>query len=123
MRESAKKVLVVFTDTSSGLDENALRSAASKLESKDIEVIGVAIGSDAFELGYITPHSGNVIDVTVDENPDKLSSEILTLILTGLPVTSRFFLLLSLFFVQDGFFLSKPLRITFLLRSLLSCIR
>lgn len=89
MRESAKKVLVVFTDTSSGLDENVLRSAASKLESKDVEVIGVAIASDAFELGYITPHTGNVIDATVDENPDKLSSEILTLILTGLSVTSR----------------------------------
>ena len=89
VRESAKKVLVVFTDTSSGLDENVLRSAASKLESKDVEVIGVAIESDAFELGYITPHTGNVIDVTVDENPDKLSSEILTLILTGLSVTWR----------------------------------
>ena len=85
VRENAKKVLVVLTDKSSGLDESQLRSAASELEGKEVEVIAVSIGdeSDANELAYITPHTGNIIDAPVDENPDKLSSEILNLILTG----------------------------------------
>ena len=85
MRENAKKVLVVFTDKSSGLDESVLRSAAADLENKEVEIIAVSIGdeSDGSELAYITPHTGNIIDVPTDENPDKLSTEILNLIITG----------------------------------------
>lgn len=85
VRENAKKVLLVLTDKSSGLDENVLRSEASELEGKEVEVIAVSIGdeSDVNEVAYVTPHTGNIIDAPIDENPDKLSSEILNLILTG----------------------------------------
>ena len=85
VRKNAKKVLVVLTDKSSGLEEKVLRAAASELEGKEVEVIAVAIGdeSDASELVYVTPHTGNIIDAPIDENPDKLSSDILNLILTG----------------------------------------
>ena len=85
VRENAKKVLVVLTDKSSSMDESRLRSVASELEGKEVEVIAVSIGdeSDANELAHITPHTGNIIDARIDENPDKLSSEILNLILTG----------------------------------------
>jgi len=85
VRENAKKVLLVLTDKSSGLDEKVLRSEASELEGKEVEVIAVSIGdeSDVNEVAYVTPHTGNIIDAPIDENPDKLSSEILNLILTG----------------------------------------
>ena len=85
MRENAKKVLLVFTDKSSGLDENELRSAAVELENKEVEIITVSIGdeSNSSELAYITTHTGNIIDTPTDENPDKLSTEILHLIITG----------------------------------------
>lgn len=85
MRENAKKVLLVFTDKSSGLDEKSLRSAAAELENKEVEIIAVSIGdeSNSRELAYVTPHTGNIIDAPTDENPDKLSSEILHLIITG----------------------------------------
>ena len=85
VRENAKKVLLVLTDKSSGLEENVLRSEASELEGKEVEVIAVSIGdeSEVNEVAYITPHTGNIIDAPIDENPDKLSSEILNLILTG----------------------------------------
>ena len=84
-RKNAKKVLVVFTDMSSGADENALRSAATVLENEEVEVIAVSIGveTDPQELAYITPHTGNIIDSPTDENPDKLSTDILRLIFTG----------------------------------------
>lgn len=84
-RKNAKKVLVVFTDKSSALNENTLRTAATDLENKEVEIIAVSIGgeSDSKELAYITPHTGNIIDSPTDENPDKLSSEILKLIITG----------------------------------------
>ena len=83
VRQNAKKVLVVFTDKSSGLDESVLRSAASKLENKEVEVIAISMGeeSDANELVYITPCTVNIMDVAVDENPDKLSTDILNLII------------------------------------------
>lgn len=85
MRENAKKVLLVLTDKSSGLDEKVLRSAAAELENKEVEIIAVSIGdeSNTRELAYVTPHTGNIIDAPTDENPDKLSSEILNLIITG----------------------------------------
>ena len=85
VRENAKKVLLVFTDKSSGLDENKLRSAAVELENKEAEIITVSIGdeSNSSELAYVTPHTGNIIDAPTDENPDKLSIEILNLIITG----------------------------------------
>lgn len=84
-RKDAKKVLVVFTDKSSGAEESALRSSATVLENEEVEIIAVSIGveADAKELAYITPHTGNIIDSPTDENPDKLSAEILRLILTG----------------------------------------
>ena len=85
VRENAKKVLLVLTDKSSGLDENVLRSAAAELENNEVEIIAVSIGneSNSRELAYVTPHTGNIIDAPTDENPDKLSSEILNLIITG----------------------------------------
>lgn len=85
VRENAKKVLLVFTDKNSGLDENKLRSAAVELENKEVEIITVSIGdeSNSSELAYVTPHTGNIIDAPTDENPDKLSTEILNLIITG----------------------------------------
>ena len=86
VRENAKKVLLVFTDKSSGLDERTLRSAAAELENEEVEIIAVSSGdeSNSRELAYVTPHTGNIIDAPTDENPDKLSSEILNLIITGL---------------------------------------
>ena len=86
MRVNAKKVLLVFTDKSSGLDEKTLRSAAAELENEEVEIIAVSIGdeSSSRELAFVTPHTGNIIDAPTDENPDKLSSEILNLIITGL---------------------------------------
>lgn len=85
VRETAKKVLLILTDRSSGLEESALRTGASNLENNDIEVIAVSIGeeSDVTELAYVTPHTGNIIDAPVDKDPDRLSSEIVKLIRTG----------------------------------------
>lgn len=101
VRESAKKVLLILTDRSSGLEESALRTGASNLESNDIEIIAVSIGieSDVTELAYVTPHTGNIIDAPTDKDPDKLSSEIVKLIRTGefainIPI-STFILILS----------------------------
>ena len=83
--ETAKKVLLILTDRSSGVEESALRTGASDLESNDIEIIAVSIGeeSDVTELAYVTPHTGNIIDAPTDKDPDKLSSEIVKLIRTG----------------------------------------
>ena len=85
MRKSAKKVLVILTDRSSGIEESVLRTGASQLENKDVEIIAVSIGddSDITELAYVTPHTDNIIDVPIDEDPNQLSAEIVKLIRTG----------------------------------------
>ena len=85
---------MVLTDTSSGLEESVLRAAASELEEQEVEIIAVSIGneSDVSELVYVTPHKSNIIDASIDEDPNSLSSEILRLILTGwliIPFHSR----------------------------------
>ena len=89
VRPSAQKVLVIFTDKKSGLDENNLRNAADDLKEKAVEVIAVLIGddSDVNEMTFITPRKDNIIEVPLNENPGELAKDVMVRVFSGMFLT------------------------------------
>ena len=85
-RPNAKKVLVVITDSASGLEEGEIMAKAKPLERRRIRVIAVAIGDgvDQTELETIATDKRDVLPVTKSVQPNKLSKDVMVLVLTGI---------------------------------------
>ena len=85
-RPNAKKVLVVITDSASGLEEGKIVARAKPLEQRRIRVIAVAIGDevDQHELESIATDKRDVLSVTTSVQPNKLSKDVMVLVLTGI---------------------------------------
>lgn len=84
-RPSARKVLVVIMDHSTGASVEEVTSAARPLEAKGIKVIPVAIGNDAEPnvMTSSTPNRDNLITSPKNENHVVLGKKIMEKVLKG----------------------------------------
>ena len=84
-RPKAVKVLVVLTDEKSSTTRDEIGTSAKPLEDDGIEVIPVAVGSEANpkQLEKMTPHLQNLLLVDKDEEPDEIGEKISKKILQG----------------------------------------
>ena len=77
-REDAKRVLVIMTDESSGLDEDVVVGASKPLEQMAVKIIPVVVGNDVKpkEFEKVTLKD-NIITTRKDEDPENLSEKIM----------------------------------------------
>lgn len=85
-RPNARKILVVITDNESGLEENEIVTKAKLLGQGNIRVIAVAVGdlADQQELEAVASDKRDVLSVSNSAQPNKLSKDIMVLVLTGM---------------------------------------
>ena len=77
-RDDAKRVLVIMTDESSGLDEDVVVGATKPLEQMAVKIIPVVVGNDVKpkEFEKVTSKD-NIIRTRKDEDPENLSEKIM----------------------------------------------
>ena len=78
-RPNATKVLVVMTDMKGDSIEKEIESAAKPLTQMKVKVIAVAIGGavDPDEMVNVTGDNNNVVQASVDEDPESLSKKLM----------------------------------------------